>query len=344
MSLKLFQIGKQTAFFEKDPITKVSKKLKYSFRDFSDEFYKRFFSENNTLVERAIKYGIELENYEKFYETGLRVSQQCDGRLRDINWDLYDSLRNNMTKQVAAVIENNAKKSIIEDLEQIISEELMSQLPEKDRARVSDFVSSLIEKPLSFDWDKITKSYRPLKIKFEVYEEHIRSYPALAERYAKLPSSARADFMELARLSEFNSGYPFDYFREGFQQEDLIKPAKNLSEKETALYFRALRMEIAREDSEFHDFFTYINYFIEGKDSFYLTPEQRTFYFEMLVKAQEENLEDCREYLPGDLAKLVGPYTLDEARIIADEVFNFGDGYGDIKKYLESKLKERKTD
>ena len=87
--------------------------------------YKTFFQHNNKLVDLAFQYEVDLgEDYDKFFELGMRLSQQFEGPLRDRTEEQYnrsrENLKNSLLEKTRARFqerERQAYQEILDDLE-----------------------------------------------------------------------------------------------------------------------------------------------------------------------------------------------------------------------------------
>lgn len=314
--------------------TEGFKPTQYCTENFSDLFYTSFFNINNNLVDIISLYHINPEDikdeYSNFYELGMRVSQQLDGKFRETTVDKYaralDALHE---KLLPCLIESKTSKRN-ENLERLVSDDALQGMPDSDKEKVRSMVQQLKERPIQ-DYSKRETS---IAKRVEKLAQDGPEKDKISEYYLAVPPDLRADYLEVIKYIQQHDG------RAWFEGE--YEPIKDfvcgMKVENARLYLKALKMELERNKRDINDFFRYT---CENEDAKNLSEEQKRMFFEALVKAQEENIPHSEGYLHYTLAELFGKRTPEEARIIVDEAFaKFKETGADAGDYISSKLRE----
>ena len=309
--LSIEKSGPNYWVFATDPADPTKKERTHqSLTSFPDESYKTIFGLHNDMVRAAHENGVELgEDYEDFHLQGMKICQQLEGVMRENARDKFYSLEQKMRLKVLEGIQANHKARRDRDLDAIVA------LTQKDEA-VAGVVARLREAPIK-DWKtKIPENNLYTQARRYATMLETSNTPD-AEMMAQVPPEARAAFLELARyrdLDEKGAWYA-DHFGDRESQEELLEAVKNVDGETARRYLTAIRQELDRKEDEFYDYYTSVASTMKELG------EGHALYAELLERAQQENIEYWREYLPGQLISVLGMFTEYEIREMAGTAF-----------------------
>lgn len=319
--------------------------------------YNRFQEVNNTVARYAHELGLDLsQEYPEFFKLGFRVSQQLEGKVKDYTLVRYNEAEWYLQWELKKGIARHYALKANDELEKIVSQELMKSVPAEDQAAIAGYVDRLqrvhfpIDRTGTFLFPLLPGEESSSERSFEamismlVYDLKTMVSPA-SERYAQVPPEARAEFLALCRYQDlFKKGFRSDWFEDDGSQEKLIGLIKETDGVSARKFFKALRLELAREE-DFDDFFRMIGYYLdpaESKSGLYITSDQQPLFFELMLKAQEQNIPDWRESIAGEAARLLGAYSEADVRDIVAQAFKITIKGESPFDFLKGKAEERK--
>ncbi|MFC1648472.1 hypothetical protein ACFL1B_03350 [Nanoarchaeota archaeon] len=307
--------------------------MKYSLGDFSDgKTLERFIKDNNDFVELAVQFGVVLpqETYNRFFELGMRISQQLPGRFRDINIGRYKEVGHALDDAVVEGIhywkqeqKENKKGTLL----------AMSQgVPEADMPRVECIIDATMTEKES----KIEKLVRDLaedstewrierpKVGYLTRKTHELERDQDANFfciYEKVPDELKADFLEIAYF-----GFVYEFELPKRAQEHIARMERlgqdpGIPTLNPALVFmddvyeiiEGLSIESARTFLDYagHHLMTeyHADFYHDVVDTYmrtsgHLEPEQKDFFFEILKLTMEQGLPGTGLYAAEDAVEM----------------------------------------
>jgi hypothetical protein len=307
----------------KDPKSDKVDRLHIGLNCLSDNFYKKFFKDNNAIVRALMKLDLEKdEQYSRFYEQGMRVSQQLDGPYREHSMARYD-------EQLASVYESLVecaikRKKEIESatldsfLEQILSSSASSKDKESAEKMVKDLKKAEIKRPK-----------RRISIDDIVAEILKNDYSELEEAFSEVPDPLKTMFLAVT------TNYKLDNSQNWFEGEisDLVQFLKRIGLVNSRLYLSFLQSSMQKEegDRNIYNNWTETVQSIEDFDS-----EQRNIFFRMLKKTQEKGVGSfyC-SIIAEAAARLYKKHGTDETDRIINEGFELYPGSENARELME---------
>lgn len=257
----------------KNPETGVSDPSHYDISCFSDVSYKSFFRENNEIVELARKNDIELDEvYNRFFELGMRVSQQIDGAVR---------------KRTEASYYSQQK-----ELENLLLQRVRERFEKQERQAFNSALESLSASGISPEEYERAKTFVPTR-PVEESKKRFFHNPSLTEKVDEMRRKTTTEFLQY--IPELPVGLRVRFldvislYRRGLEEVDIIRDCsddisdilKVLGEKHGAIYLDMLKQNANCRD-------VYDDY-IRGmkKQMEDLTPEQRDTFFKKLEETKD---------------------------------------------------------
>ena len=229
--------------------------LRHDLSSFSDDFYKTFFNQNNMVVGSARECGIfDLGAvYETFFNLGMRVSQQLEGRVREITEERYYK---QFKKLENSLLEACKTKVIKDELESCNG--ILQYIPETDRDEAKKIILGL--KPVEDSSRGIIGTFndRIDRLKRKTATNSLEYIPNLPEE----TRLAYFDLVTLRRRGEITSGIVESCGEEISKIVGLIGPKNGL------VYLKLLRERI-NDNSAYEEIIQHTESYLDG-----FTPEQ----------------------------------------------------------------------
>lgn len=254
-------------FIVTNPATGVEEPIHISLGSFntSDGIYLHFLKTNNLLVKAAVKWGIDLgQGYEKFYQQGMRISQQIDvyvggesgysGRrvgLKTKDEDGYttivslrDKCEEDYTKRAAALeellIESiKIKKRGIENSQyDMLYESVKDSLPQEDLEYISNNISRLKEKKIIESAHCITLEERLNRLSQDRNKEFLEFFP-------KVNDNAKALFFHVVKYAELEQ--KDDWFVHSV--DEVYNFTEKIGAENARLYLICLLLALKRDEN-----------------------------------------------------------------------------------------------
>ena len=295
----------------RDPRTSLEDPLRLGENCFSDKFRVEFFEDNNDIVIVAVRIDADLgESYSKFFELGMRVSQQLDGRLRELTIEQYQKQLALLKERVIELALDKKRQTRDAQLDSFLVQLSTSSASEQDKIEMISLVTILrskqVEKPKnSRDFADLTG-----RIMRDEYGELVMTFP-------QVPDSLKSSFFAVATYKMANGG--IDWF-DG-ELEDLLHFLDRSGGIENAkLYLDYLHTGLQRESQD-HCFRS--NYWVDTQVSVaVLNDAQKSLYFTSLRRAQlagaDGLISGCGAANAADLLAKKGP---EEAARIIEQAF-----------------------
>lgn len=348
INLSLRKVGQTVQVIETVAETGEERPFRYSELCFNnDEWYKGFFKLNNEIVGASQDFSITLGvEYAKFYSLGMKVSQQLDGVMRRRDEERYYDIANLLQQRIQHGLEQAALRIRNQDLLSLVTGDAMPELPMQDRVPLDNWIRTITEKPAVDQKDLERYGGGFDRILSYFYDRFYNYYP-ISEKASKVPPKARLEFIRLATYSKKHRSFGFtSYFTDDVIQDVLIEQAQDLQPPQVRQFFTALRMEVDRalrfmppEGStpiqirqymqenraeitkigcQIHDYYRAI----VDTQLPNLQDPHKPLYFELLIRAQEEEVESWFRYeIPYSLTRLLEIQPENEVKAIADTTF-----------------------
>jgi hypothetical protein len=251
-----------------DPTTKAFDPKHYDANCLSDDSFKWFFRQNNEIVSQAVGYGLDIEKeYALFFELGMRVSQQLEGKVRDKTSEKL----NTVSKELENVLVTRAKEKFSEE-ERLAYKTAISQLAESGLSEEANVVRQIVEnfeelqevkKRTFFSrcLDRVDSLKRRVDLEFFEY-------------LPKIPDECKLDYIRLMSYERIEEkSMPMrDSAKDIFAVVNLLGPVHGKEYLELLISQR-------KDRSVWSDL---IQYMEENMKS--ATPDQRTAFFEVAKK------------------------------------------------------------
>lgn len=274
-----------------------------------EPFYKDFFAHNNFISKSAKHLGIKSlgKNYDEFFEEGLRVSQQLDGKFREIHMNNYyeklQEIFSELFGQLPARGEASAKKKRKEQLEIILKE--CSSLPEKERKLIDNIYDELIQEDVIINPPNIEIRTLALKLKDSAWHERDDILGRLESYVYSVKYSLRRYEEKLKSLSE-NIGKVEDVFKPKFinlvtcpyafgenpfenDENKIIENLRRLDNTKAGIYLDFLD-KMAKNTPE-DDIYRELKEWIEiAKADEWMGPAQHEIYMKSLERTMQEGI------------------------------------------------------
>ena len=261
--------GKKWAIMT-DPFTQEKDPKRLSVDCFSDGFYKAFFTHNNLIVKWAVGYGIDLgEEYERFFEQGLRVSQQIDevvdresGEVKELGikvkneyGDVVDTV--SFRDRCREVYENstgNLEKKLIKGIKEKRIEERNKQydsllksvegkLNQEDFAVITNLINELKGKEI-IEYRDRGGEYAHLEQR--LYDLKDYKNDELMEFFPKVDDKVKVLFLQVFKHNEFHDkrGNLLEY-----GVKELVECMEKIGPENSKIYLNCLIMALDRNEN-----------------------------------------------------------------------------------------------
>jgi hypothetical protein len=251
----------------KDPETGAFDKPHYDFNALSDRFYEVFFRQNNEIVQLAYKNGIDLgKDYDKFMELGVRVSQQLDGKFRELTEQQYLSqvklVEYALLQKCKDKFETEERRAWGSTIETLLTED------EKPRARTFMPTNPLVLPNRAYG-DSITTKVE--RMKSQAKTDYLQHIPELSPQL-------RLMFLDVMSL-----------YRRGLDKLNIVRECANdvaailqvIGNKDGIIYLDLLK-ENANNRNVYSEFISQMKQDMER-----LTDEQRGTFFRVLKETRK---------------------------------------------------------
>jgi len=317
-----------------DAITGEESKKHYSLSSFNQEgkFYTLFFKHNNEIARNLVKVGYDAgELYTKFFETGLRVSQQLDGQVRERTMEEYNRLKKGLSESLLSYAKESAKEKRDKDLGSLVE-----QTPEKYRKDVSLIVEQLKQKEMDFCKRKPQRGYALDDMVNTIIKEENKE---LAKYFPLVDDFLKAKFLSVIKYTQLNDEEG-DWFRDGNSVDEVYKIMKETGVENSDRYLDILLGLLEESDIDSLHMWTWkaSDEYIKEFDS-----KQKELYFEVLGRTLKEDMMEWNVFIAVNAAKLLPLYGSKKAEAMINEVFTLHkDCEEDIYNYLDFKIRDKK--
>jgi hypothetical protein len=298
----------------KDPKSDRMDPAHFGLNCFSDNFYKRFFKDNNAIVRALLRLDLEMDGqYSRFYEQGMRVSQQLDGLLREHSTARYDEQLGALHESLVESAIKRKKESEAQTLDSFLEQILSSEASSKDKESAEKVVRDLKKV-------KVNRPKRRMPIDDTVGQILINDYSELEGIFSEVPDQLKTLFLVVT------TNYKLDNSQNWFEGEisDLIQFLKKIGLVNSRLYLTFLQSSMQKERGgrNLYSNWTETVQSIEDFDS-----DQRNIFFRMLRKTQDRGVGSfyC-EIIAEAVARLYKEHGADETNRIINEGFELYPG------------------
>lgn len=176
--------------------------------DFEGAEIGQVMADNNMLVKTAQQWSIKLKgNYEGFLEVGLRLSQQLDGRFRELTRDKYAALYRELEAELLNGVLAARKQKRDAGLESLLAE--TEGVTEGDIAKLKGYIAMLKDLPINRHEKRQTFSSDGVMQRLSSMRNDQTLDDAFVKNCRLVEAELRADYVSAVEVAELHGSLPY---------------------------------------------------------------------------------------------------------------------------------------